>query len=94
MKTKKLIFNFNGLFEQARIIIQAQTFIIIIFRCHKIKTMKRMIKNILIAISSSKRETVQQAKIDLEKKDSQSFQGIPYLKRGDSSNYIEQFIGK
>ena len=27
-------------------------------------------------------------------RDSQSFQGFNYLKRGDSSAYIEQFIGK
>ena len=26
-------------------------------------------------------------------RDSQSFQGVPYLKRGDSSLYIEQFLG-
>lgn len=27
-------------------------------------------------------------------RDSQSFQGVPYLKRGDSNVYIEQFLGK
>ncbi len=30
----------------------------------------------------------------LKDRDSQSFQGVPYLKRGDSSNYIDQFLGK